>query len=71
MGWGSRRLCPARGIFRGAEDLKAYVLTQLDRSKVTRDIVFVDDPPRTALGKVQHFVLRQPHERVPASGEAI
>jgi len=47
------------------------VLTQLDRSKVTRDIVFVDDPPRTALGKVQHFVLRQLHERASASGEAI
>lgn len=68
MGWGSRRY--AR-IFRGAEDLKAYVLTQIDRSKVTRDIVLVDDLPRTALGKVQHFVLRQLHEWAPALGEAI
>jgi fatty-acyl-CoA synthase len=24
-----------------------------------RDIVFVDDLPRTALGKVQHFMLKQ------------
>jgi fatty-acyl-CoA synthase len=51
-----------------AEDLKAHVLTQLARFKVPRDIVFVDDLPRTALGKVQHFMLRQLFE--PAQGEA-
>jgi fatty-acyl-CoA synthase len=42
-----------------AESLKAHVLTQLARFKVPRAFVFVDDLPRTALGKVQHFVLRQ------------
>jgi fatty-acyl-CoA synthase len=42
-----------------AEDLKAHVLVQLARFKVPRDIVFVAELPRTALGKVQHFMLRQ------------
>jgi len=51
-----------------AESLKAHVLTQLARFKVPRDIVFVDDLPRTALGKVQHFMLRQLYE--PTLGEA-
>ena len=52
-----------------AEDLKAHVLTQLARFKVPRDIVFVDDLPRTALGKVQHFMLRQLAEPTRAQGE--
>ena len=30
-------------------------LTQLARFKVPREIVFVEELPRTALGKVQHF----------------
>jgi fatty-acyl-CoA synthase len=45
------------------------VLTQLARFKVPRDIVFVDDLPRTALGKVQHFRLRELYEGAPAQGE--
>ncbi|HTB05220.1 MAG TPA: AMP-binding protein [Bradyrhizobium sp.] len=54
-----------------AEDLRAHVLTQLARFKVPRDIVFVDDLPRTALGKVQHFMLRQLDASVSSKGEAI
>jgi fatty-acyl-CoA synthase len=45
-----------------AEELKAHVLTQLARFKVPREFVFVDDLPRTALGKVQHFRLKQLEE---------
>ena len=40
--------------------------TQLARFKVPRDIVFVDDLPRTALGKVQHFMLKQLDAQAPA-----
>ena len=54
-----------------AEDLKAHVLTQLARFKVPRDIVFVDDLPRTALGKVQHFMLRRLDAPESSQGEAI
>ena len=42
-----------------ADALRAHVLTQLARFKVPRDILFVTDLPRTALGKVQHFKLKQ------------
>jgi fatty-acyl-CoA synthase len=52
------------------ESLKAHVLTQLARFKVPREIVFVDDLPRTALGKVQHFMLRQMDEPAPVPGDA-
>jgi fatty-acyl-CoA synthase len=57
------------GCFVDAENLKAHALTQLARFKVPRDIVFVDDLPRTALGKVQHFMLRQLYEPASAQGE--
>ena len=42
----------------GAEELKAHVQMQLARFKVPREIVFVEELPRTALGKVQHFMLK-------------
>jgi fatty-acyl-CoA synthase len=54
-----------------AEGLKAHVLTQLARFKVPRDIVFVDDLPRTALGKVQHFMLRKLDAPESSQGDAI
>jgi fatty-acyl-CoA synthase len=52
-----------------AEALKAHVLTQLARYKQPRDIVFVTDLPRTALGKVQHFRLKQVQAGTPSDGE--
>jgi fatty-acyl-CoA synthase len=52
------------------EGLKAHVETQLARFKVPRDIVFVDDLPRTALGKVQHFMLKQIDARASLQGDA-
>jgi fatty-acyl-CoA synthase len=53
-----------------AANLKAHVLTQLARFKVPRDIIFVDDLPRTALGKVQHFMLRRLDAPASVQGEA-
>jgi fatty-acyl-CoA synthase len=49
---------PRAGCRADAEMLKAHVLTQLARFKVPRHIVFVEELPRTALGKVQHFRLK-------------
>jgi len=42
-----------------ARALEAHLLTQLARFKVPRDYVFVDALPRNAVGKVQHFRLRE------------
>jgi fatty-acyl-CoA synthase len=49
--------------------LKAHVETQLARFKVPRDIIFIDDLPRTALGKVQHFMLKQIDARMTFRGD--
>jgi pimeloyl-ACP methyl ester carboxylesterase len=32
---------------------------ELARFKIPREVVFVESPPRTALGKVRHFMLRE------------
>jgi fatty-acyl-CoA synthase len=48
-----------KGAEVGAAALIAHVQTQLARFKAPRDIVFVEDLPRTALGKVQHFMLKE------------
>jgi fatty-acyl-CoA synthase len=55
----------------GADDLKAYVQSHLARFKVPREIIFVEDLPRTALGKVQHFMLKQLDAGLLVQGDAI
>ena len=42
-----------------ARALEMHLLSQLARFKVPREYVFVDALPRNAMGKVQHFVLRE------------
>ncbi|KJC50697.1 long-chain-fatty-acid--CoA ligase [Bradyrhizobium sp. LTSP857] len=53
-----------------ADELRAHLQAQLARYKVPRDMVFVTDLPRTALGKVQHFVLKQLDAQSRGYGEA-
>jgi fatty-acyl-CoA synthase len=50
---------PRMGVAADAEALKRHVAEYLARFKVPRDIVFVDSLPRNALGKVQHFRLKE------------
>jgi len=47
------------GVVCEAEALIAHLSGQLARFKVPREIVFVETLPRNALGKVQHFVLKE------------
>jgi len=42
-----------------AKALEAHLLSELARFKVPREYLFVDTLPRNAMGKVQHFVLRE------------
>ena len=41
------------------EEIADHVAGELARFKVPREVIFVDALPRNALGKVQHFLLRQ------------
>ena len=43
----------------GVIQMTKVLALELARFKVPREFVFVDDLPRTALGKVRHFMLRQ------------
>jgi fatty-acyl-CoA synthase len=57
-----------KGCAVDADSLKAHVQSQLARFKVPREFVFVEDLPRTALGKVQHFMLKQIDTKTPERG---
>jgi benzoate-CoA ligase len=46
-----------------AADLKAFVKERLAPHKYPRDILFVDDLPKTATGKIQRFKLREQQSR--------
>ncbi len=61
---------PRSGCRLEADELRTHIQAQLARYKVPRDIVFVADLPRTALGKVQHFLLKQLDVQSRAQGEA-
>jgi fatty-acyl-CoA synthase len=50
-----------------AGEIERFCLAELARYKVPREYVFVDNLPRNAMGKVQHFRLKQ---QVAASGAA-
>jgi fatty-acyl-CoA synthase len=47
------------GVAVPGDELRAYLLAQLARFKVPREIVFLHELPRNALGKVQHFRLKE------------
>ncbi|MDX3971460.1 MAG: long-chain fatty acid--CoA ligase [Bradyrhizobium sp.] len=51
------------------DELRSHLQAQLARYKVPREIVFVTDLPRTALGKVQHFLLKQLDAQSRTQGE--
>jgi fatty-acyl-CoA synthase len=46
-----------------AAEIVAHVALQLARFKVPREVVFVDALPRNALGKIQHYLLREQVKR--------
>jgi fatty-acyl-CoA synthase len=47
------------GADASASELEAFCLRELARYKVPREFVFVGSLPRNAMGKVQHFRLKQ------------
>lgn len=51
-------------------EIERFCLAQLARYKVPREYVFVADLPRNAMGKVQHFRLREQAAAAPATQPA-
>jgi fatty-acyl-CoA synthase len=52
-----------------AEQLRAFLLSQLARFKVPREFIFVEGLPRNALGKVQHYRLKETLPLPPRHGQ--
>jgi fatty-acyl-CoA synthase len=50
---------PRAGATATPAEIESFCLEQLARYKVPREFVFVDSLPRNALGKVQHFRLKE------------
>ncbi|MGV0625532.1 AMP-binding protein [Mycolicibacter minnesotensis] len=50
------------------DDLKAYLSSELSRSRIPRDVVFVEDLKRTATGKVTKQVLDELEQALSANG---
>ncbi|MCQ4121381.1 acyl-CoA synthetase [Rhodococcus tibetensis] len=50
---------PAPGSAKDAEEMKAYIKANLARYKVPRDIVFIDELPRNATGKLLRRALSE------------
>ena len=46
------------------EDLHAWCAERLTKAKRPRDITFVDELPRTSVGKIRKFLLRDPNAEV-------
>ena len=60
MAGGAGRLHRApRGSEADPAEIEQFCVRELARYKVPRRYVFLDDLPRNALGKVQHFRLKQ------------
>ncbi|WP_420969689.1 class I adenylate-forming enzyme family protein [Bradyrhizobium sp. B120] len=53
-----------------AEALLAHVQSQLARFKAPREIIFTQELPKTALGKVQHFMLKEVGMRSDPKGDS-
>ena len=52
-------IVPRPGSVGDLTEIESYCLTQLARYKVPREYVWVDSLPRNAMGKVQHFRLKE------------
>jgi len=52
-------LVPAKGATVEAQEIEAFCLSRLARYKVPRQYVFLKELPLNAMGKVQHFRLKQ------------